>query len=152
MKDTLQQDAERFAQFIVANYPDSRQWADPTGYCAWYIGHGFVAVVIDEDGKIVALGSARPVERPGMGVLPFYYNEEGTCLHIDLLIDVNKDSKSIIALREICRRRFPQCNTVTMFRHFEESIHVYPINKFWRSLEKIKRTKKEKQTHAIKDT
>jgi hypothetical protein len=146
MSTTLQKDAQRFAEFIKAHYPEAQTWKDPIGYCAWYISHFFIAAVCNADtNEIVAIGAARPVDRPGMGVLPCYYNEKGTCLHVDLLIDVSPDSRAIMGFREICRVRFPQCETVAMFRHFETNIRVYPINKFWKSLEKIKRQKKEKQ-------
>lgn len=152
MNATLKEDAENFAEFILAHYPDARTWADPVNYCAWYISHFFIAAVCDEETRrIVAIGAARPVDRPGMGVLPIYYNKEGTCLHIDLLIDVSRDNRAMIALREICKARFPQCKTVTMFRHFESALHVYPIERFWRSLEKIKKLqrKKEKQHEQV---
>ena len=95
--------------------------------------------------EIVAIGAARPVERPGMGVLPCYYNEKGTNLHVDLLVDTSSDERSILALVEIAKQRFPQCKTVAMFRHFEESLHVYEIQRFWKFVQKIRRKRKEKQ-------
>jgi hypothetical protein len=146
--NTLLADAKRFAEFILQNYPGAKEWIDPVQQTAWYISHCFVAAVLGDDGEIVALGSARPVERPGLGVLPFYFNEGGKCLHIDLWIDNSGDEKACRALSNICKMRFPQCKVVTMFRHFEGQLHVYEINRFWKSLEKIKsvkRRKKEKQ-------
>jgi hypothetical protein len=146
MKNVLREDAEQFAQFIQKHYPEAQSWKDPIGYCAWYISHFFIAAVCDEDTKeIIAIGAARPVDRPGMGVLPCYFNEKGTCLHIDLLVDVSPNLNPIIAFREMCKMRFPQCKTVAMFRHYESNIRVYPIDKFWRSLEKIKKTKVKKE-------
>jgi hypothetical protein len=89
---TLQQDAEKFAAFIVNNYKDAKDWVDPVRKAAWYIGHAFVASVIDEKGDIVALVAARPVDRPGIGVLPYYFNDKGTCLHVDLLLDISEQT------------------------------------------------------------
>ena len=57
------------------------------------------------------------------------------------------DNRAIIALKEIAKVRFPKCTTVSMFRHFESQMAVYPAKKFWRNLEKIK--KKEKQHELV---
>jgi len=143
MNDTLQEDAERFAEFILAHYPPARTWDDPVSYCAWHIGHAFIAAVTDDDHEIVAIASARPVDRPGMGVLPAYFNEWGECLHIDLLIDTTDDRRAVLCLREMAKRRFPHCKVAAMFRHFEGNIKVYPIEKLYRSLEKIPKEKHE---------
>jgi hypothetical protein len=143
MPITLRKDAEKFAEFIVANYDNAKEWEDPVGKAAWYISHAFIAVVCSEQGHIVAVGAARPVDRPGMGVLPYYFNENGRNLHIDLLVDRSSDLRAIIAFRDLCKIRFPRCTTVAMFRHFETNIRVYQIGKFWKSLERIKRRRKE---------
>jgi hypothetical protein len=152
MPFALRRDAMRFAEFVAKNYKDANQWPDLLGMMAWYIGHGFAAVVVDESGEIVALGSGRPVDRPGMGCLPYYFNAGGTCLHIDLLIDKSEDERACLALRGICQALFPQCKTVTMFRHYEGKLHVYPIAKFWRSFEKIRGAKRMKEKRYAEST
>jgi hypothetical protein len=152
MMTTLQQDAERFAAFILENYPDAKQWDDPVMKAAWYISHGFVAVVCGEKGEIVALLAARPVERPGIGVLPYYYNEHGTCLHVDLWCDVSGDDRARLRLKEFALLRYPRCTTIAMFRHFEGKMNVYSLDKFWRSFEKIKRMRRKKKHEAITTT
>ena len=91
---TLQQDAEKFADFIVNNYPDAKEWHDPVAKAAWYISLAFVAVVLGDDGEIVALCAARPVDRPGIGVLPYYYNEHGRDMHVALWCDVSGDDRA----------------------------------------------------------
>jgi len=146
---TLQEDAEKFAQFILANYPDSKQWTDPVEKAAWYISHAFVASVIRDDGEIVALVAARPVDRPGIGVLPYYFNENGKDMHVDLLLDISSDKQAMNVLEVFFRLRFPQCTTISMFRHFEESIRVYDIHKFWQSFHKLKRRKKKEKQHEL---
>ena len=98
MPTTLRQDAEKFAEFIVNNYPDAKEWHDPVAKAAWYISLAFVAVVLGDDGEIMALLAARPVERPGLGVLPYYFNEAGTCLHVDLWIDISGDDRARLVL------------------------------------------------------
>jgi hypothetical protein len=149
---TLQEDAQKYAQFILENYPDAKQWHEPVMKAAWYISHGFAATVTGYDGEIVALLAARSVERPGLGVLPYYYNENGTCLHVDLWCDVSGDDRARLALKAFALLRWPQVKTIAMFRHFEESIRVYTLSKFWKSFEKIKRVrrKKENQLWATK--
>ena len=149
MTAILQRDAEKTAEFITSHYPTALKWNDPIGYCAWYISHGFIAVVSDDEGRILAVGAARPVDRPGMGVLPAYFNQHGTNLHIDLLVDVTNDLRAIRAFRDMCKMRFPQCKTVAMFRHFETAIHVYEIDKFWRSLEKMRRITMKEKRHEL---
>lgn len=146
---TLQEDAEKFAAFILANYPDAKDWYEPVRKAAWYISHGFVAVACCQHGKIMALVAARPVERPGLGVLPYYYNEHGTCMHVDLLLDISEDKRAMNVLELFFRMRFPQCTTIAMFRHFEESIRVYEIQKFWKSFHKLKRAKKKEKQHEL---
>ena len=114
---------------------------------AWYISHALAATVVDEEGAIVALLAARPVDRPGIGVIPYYFNKGGGCMHIDIWLDVSEDDRARMVLCSWCRMRFPQCTTIAMFRHFEEKLRVYSLSRFWRSLEKIKyvpRKKKEK--------
>jgi hypothetical protein len=145
MMTTLEEDAQRFAAFIVANYPDAKEWADPVGKAAWYINYGFIAAVYNEEGDIVALVAVRPVERPGIGVLPYYFNENGRCLHCDLLIDTSDDTRALMVLKLFCQLRFPQCTTVAMFRHYETNIRVYSLDKFWPSFEKIKKIRKRKK-------
>ena len=146
MNDLLKQDSERFAKFVTENYPRARDWEDPVGWCAWNIAHGFIAVVCDGESNdnIVAMCVIRPVDRPGFGVLPFYFNEYGRCLHIDLLVDVTSDPKSIMVLRNFFMFRFGERETVTMFRHHEESIHVYPWRRYWNNLVRIKKRKRDK--------
>jgi hypothetical protein len=146
MNDKLMVDAERFSAFMTKHYPPAREWEDPVGYCAWYISKGYTAVVVDEDGeKIVAMCAMRPVDRPGFGVLPFYFNEEGKSLHIDLLIDTLADERAIMAFRQLFWMRFGKRKTVAMFRGPEESIHVYDYAKFWRHLTKMKRARIKKK-------
>jgi hypothetical protein len=146
---TLQEDAEKFAAFILANYPDAKEWTQPVAKAAWYISHGFIAVACCECGRIVALVAARPVDRPGIGVLPYYYNEHGTCMHVDLLLDISEDKRAMNVLEIFFRMRFPQCTMISMFRHFEEHIRVYEIQKFWRSFHKLKRRKKKEKQHEM---
>jgi hypothetical protein len=144
MPTTLREDAEKFAQFIVANYPDAKEWTDPVRQAAWYISYGFVASVINDDGEIVALLAARPVERPGLGVLPYYFNEHGTNLHVDMLIDISTDKKAMSVLEAFAKLRWPQCTTIAMFRHYEEHLCTYSLKKFWPRFHKLKRIQKKK--------
>lgn len=154
MPTTLREDAEKFAAFIVENYPDAKEWHDPVRQAAWYISYGFVAAVNNESNEIVALLAARPVERPGLGVLPFYFNEGGTCLHVDLWCDVSGDDRARLRLKEFAQLRWPQCTTIAMFRHYEGNLRIYTLSKFWRSFEKIKRVKRKKkeQRHETVET
>jgi hypothetical protein len=147
MNPVLQRDAEKFAAFILEHCPETQTWKDPVGFCAWYISHGFIVAVTDGD-QIVAIAAGRPVDRPGMGVLSAYYNEFGSCLHIDLLVDITDDNRAINALCDFCKGRFPHCKVISLFKHFEEHIRVYSMAKFFRSLKKIRRRKKE-QTHEL---
>jgi hypothetical protein len=152
MPTTLREDAEKFAQFIVENYPDAKQWHEPVQKAAWYIAHAFVASVLGDEGEIVALCAARPVDRPGIGVLPYYYNDAGRDLHVDLWCDVSEDDRARQVLKLFFQWRFPQCTTITMFRHFEEHLRTYPIKKFWRSFEKIRHVKRKRKTHELVTT
>ena len=149
---TLQQDAEKFADFIVNNYPDAKEWHDPVAKAAWYISLAFVAVVLGDDGEIVALCAARPVDRPGIGVLPYYYNEHGRDMHVDLWCDVSGDDRARQVLKLFFQMRFPQCTTISMFRHFEGKLNTYDIKCFWRSFEKIRHVKRKRKQHELAPT
>ncbi len=144
MNDKILEDAERFGAFLLEEYPRAREWEDPVGFCAWYIGMGYIAVVVD-DQKIVAMCAMRPVDRPGFGVLPYYYNEQGRSIHIDLLIDTLDDERAIMAFRNLFWMRFGRRETVALFRGDETAIHVYDYAKFWRHLTKMKRAKIKKE-------
>lgn len=152
MNDMLHQDAERFAEFLVEHYVPAREWCDPVGYCAWYIANGFIAVVIDDDKKIVAICAIRPVDRPGLGVLPYYFNEDGSCLHIDLLVDCTDDLRAIKVFRLFFGMRFGSRETVTMFRHTEEAMRVYSYGAFWDKLSSVKKRQMKKDSKQYGST
>jgi hypothetical protein len=149
MPTTLRQDAEKFADFILKNYPDAKQWEEPVGQAAWYISYGFVASVLDDNGEIVALLAARPVERPGLGVLPYYFNERGTNLHVDMWIDTSGDDRARQVLKSFAQLRWPQCKTIAMFRHYETNLRCYKLSKFWKSFELIKRVKRKRKKEEV---
>ena len=147
MNTKLYQDAGKFCQFMLEHYEPARSWVDPFGYCIWNMSHGFMAAVVDEDDKVVALGVARPVDRPGFGVLPFYANEQGRNLHIDLLVDIGDSTESIFAMRDLIFARFGPRETVAMFRHGESdtALKVYEWRRFWNNVARIKRAKLKKE-------
>jgi hypothetical protein len=148
VNDQLKSDAEQFAAFLVEHYEPARTWCDPVGYCAWNISKGYIAVVVDDEngnGEIVAMCAMRPVDRPGFGVLPFYSNDKGKCLHIDLLVDISDDLRAITAFRCLFWYRFGPRETITLFRGNEQSIHCYPYNKFWHAIARIKKVERKKE-------
>ena len=146
MPTTLERDAERHAEFVVKHVPQAKAWHDPVRQAAWYISHGFAMAVADIDTReIVSLVTARPVERPGIGTIPFYFNEGGTNLHVDLLLDIAPDNRSLMAVKLFLQMRFPQCTTIAYFRHFEEKLHVSHLPQFWKYYDRIKRTKRRKK-------
>ena len=153
MPTTLKQDAERYAAFFADNVPQAKAWVDPVGQAAWYISHGFACAVHDADtGEIVSLVTARPVERPGLGIIPYYFNEGGTTLHVDMFLDTTPDSRSLQVIKLFLQMRFQQCTVVEYFRHFEEKLHVHKLPEFWDHYDKIKRIKdrrKVKERDAI---
>jgi hypothetical protein len=106
-----------------------------------------MAAVVDEDEKVVALGVARPVDRPGFGVLPFYANEGGRSLHIDLLVDISDTTESIFVMRDLIFARFGPRETVAMFRHGESdtALKVYRWDRYWQNISRIKRVKMKKE-------
>jgi hypothetical protein len=153
MNNPLKEDAEQFSEFLVQHYPPARGWCDPVGYCAWNIAKGFIAAAVSEDEDIVAICAIRPVDRPGLGVLPYYYNDGGSCLHVELLVDTSDDLRAIASFRELFGRRFGPRQTVTMFRRTEEAMRVYPYTKFWDKLASVKKRgmkKEDKQYGSIK--
>lgn len=142
---TLDRDAEKFCAFLKEHYVPAKSWVDPLGYCLWNMSHGFMASVIGEDDKVIAMGVARPVDRPGFGCLPFYFNANGKNLHMDLLVDISDDTKAILALRAFTMQRFGPRETVAMFRHSDENIRIYPYDKFWKNLLRLKRAQMKKE-------
>jgi hypothetical protein len=73
-------------------------------------------------------------------------------MHVDLWVDVSQDDRARQVLKLFFQWRFPQCTTIAMFRHFEESIRVYSLAKFWRSFEKIRHVKRKRKTHELVTT
>jgi hypothetical protein len=51
MPTTLEKDAEKFAEFIIKNYPDAKEWQEPVAQAAWYINFGLIAAVLDDKGR-----------------------------------------------------------------------------------------------------
>jgi hypothetical protein len=144
----MRTEIQRLAQFILDNYPPAQKWTDVEGYCEWYVGKGYVITVIDDDDKIAAMCAIRPVERPGLGCLPFYCNEYGACLHIDLLIDKTTHPLFACLLAHAFEMRFGRREWITLFRKHEEKMHVYRYDKFWKSLSRFKRAQKvEERKH-----
>jgi hypothetical protein len=147
VKSQIEIDATRFADFLLEKYPRARDWPDPVGFCGWSIACGFIAAVTDaEDSeKIVAMCAMRPVDRAGFGVLPYYFNENGSCLHCDLFIDTTDDERATLAFRRLFTLRFGPRKTVTLFRGDETAIHVYRWKSFFTKLTAMKRAKMMKQ-------
>jgi hypothetical protein len=123
------------ARFILERYPPAHNWADPFGQCAWYLGKGFMAVMRDADGSINAIGSARLVENPGDGAIPYHYDRDGDCIFIDLLV-AEDGSEAMKELGEfICNLWGPR-KTIAYFRDPEQTLRVHDYDVWMRNFRK----------------
>jgi hypothetical protein len=134
---TLEFDAFRVADFILRNYEPARKWADPVGYCAWYVSQGFLAMVCNDEGEIVAVVSMRPVMNPGDGAVPYRFDPEGTCIFIDLLI-VKNSPLSMAGLAYVFKARFGEREKVAYFRRSEERLRIHDYSVFFKNVTRMK--------------
>jgi hypothetical protein len=127
--------SSQVARFLLEHYPPARNWADPFGYCAWYLGNGFMAVLRHDDDSIVGIGSARLVQNPGDGAIPYYYDRNGECIFIDLLV-AKEGSEAMKELGEfICELWGPR-KTIAYFRQPEEKLRVHSYDVWFRNFRK----------------
>ena len=131
----LAEQSAKAAAFLMSHYPPAQRWDDPFGTCAWYLSHGFMALMLRDDDSIAALASARPVEKPGDGAVPYRYDDKGDCIFVDLLV-CNKVPLAIAAFSVIMRKRFGMRKNVSFFRAPKEMLRVHRYDTFVRNLER----------------
>jgi hypothetical protein len=110
------------AEFIKRNHPQAKEWDDVISYCAWYIDHGFMAVMHSEDGTIGALACGRPVNDPQDGNIPYKYCEDGSCIYIDFMAIKDHAPWVLHGFGVILAHRFGERNTIAYTR---VSVHGY---------------------------
>src|SRR5437762_9559260 len=117
----------KVSNFFLDNYAPSQNWEDPLGYSAWYISHGYLAMVMSEHGEILGVATARPVSEPSHGTQHYAHNERGTCIFVDCLVK-KKDYKFNLAMRGFAitlQKRFGSRQTVAYFRRNEERMRIH---------------------------
>lgn len=128
--------------FTFKYYPPSLNWEDPHGYFSWYIGNGYMAVVLDDQNHIVGLCTARPVMTAGDGAVAYRHDPEGSCIWIDLLL-VPKHYQTISnGLRLLLMDRFGHRETVAYFRKHETKLRVHDYDRFAKNLARVTREQK----------
>ena len=135
MSVELLQKSAQAAAFLQEHYPPVFNWDDPIGTCAWYLSNGFMAMMLRDDGSIAALASARPVDEPGDGAVPYRYNEKGACIFVDLLVSENVPL-AIKGFSFIMRKRFGTRKKVAFFRAPKEVLRVHDFDVCVRNLER----------------
>ena len=135
MSVELLQKSAQAAAFLQEHYPPVFNWDDPIGTCAWYLSNGFMAMMLRDDGSIAALASARPVDKPGDGAVPYRYNDKGECIFVDLLVSENVPL-AIKGFSFIMRKRFGNRKKVAFFRAPKEVLRVHDFDVCVRNLER----------------
>src|SRR5258708_16366999 len=82
----LREESEKVSVFFLNNYAPAKNWEDPLGYSAWYISHGYLAMVLEDNGEILGVATARPVAEPSHGACAYAHNADGDCLFLDCLV------------------------------------------------------------------
>jgi hypothetical protein len=131
-------EAHKVSDFITENYPDNEPQEDPVGYAGWYISNGFLAYVTDNDGKILALGAARPVKEPEDGLIPYRYDDDGNCIFIDMLI-TRGIPIAMPSLMVILRRRFGRRDWMAYASRKNKHVVVKDFDTFVRNFERRKK-------------
>jgi hypothetical protein len=142
MSPELVMQSVQAAKFILDRYPPARNWVNPVGTCAWYLGKGFMAVVHNGgDNTIAALGSARLVQNPGDGAIPYHYDRDGDCIFIDLLV-AEDGSEAMKDLGEFIYNLWGPRKKIAYFRDPEQKLRVYSYDVWLRNFrKKLKRGK-----------
>lgn len=131
--------------FINQHYPPSHNWKDSFGYCAWYIAHGYMALVIDRENRIVGLCTARPVMQPGEGAWPYCHDPEGSCIFIDLLLVPKNFDVIVQGLRLTLQERFGHRDKVAYFRGTEKKMRIHSYDIFQKNVARVTREQRESQ-------
>jgi hypothetical protein len=135
MTPELATQSAQAAWFILEHYPPARNWVDPLGYCAWYLGKGFMAIVRYNDDSIAALGSARLVKNPGDGAIPYYYDRSGDCIFIDLLV-AKDGTEAMKELGEFMCELWGPRKKICYFRDPEQKLRVHSYDVWFRNFRK----------------
>jgi hypothetical protein len=139
-------DACRVANFVLANHPPAQQWSDPVGWAQFHLVHGFCAMIHGENGDIVALGVARPVENPGDGAVSYRFDRAGDCLFIDLIIVPKTMPDGMALFSAIAEDWFGSLETIAFFRGEETALRVFNFEKF------VKRIRKTGKHYVVTQT
>ena len=109
--------AKKSADFMIKHYPPVAEWADPIGWCAWYIDHGFmVALHREEDDSIIGMAAARPVNHELDGNTPYKHAAGGPCIFIDFLAIEGQDPLVLPTFARELRQRFGERKQVAWRR------------------------------------
>ena len=137
---TLRAESVKVASFFLDNYAPAEQWEDPLGYSAWYISHGYLAMVLKEDGEILGVATARPVSDPSHGACAYAHDDRGSCIFVDCLVKKKgyNFSLAMLGFSMLLRQRFGPRETVAYFRRNEERMRVHDWRTFIRNLDRSK--------------
>jgi hypothetical protein len=132
----LKQYACAAARFIEEHHPESREWEDLVGWCAWFISHGFMAAM-HRDGKITAIAAVRPVNCAEDGHIPYKHATDGKCIFVDLFIVADHSSEEVFAaFASLCRITFGEREQIAFQR-----IAKHDYNAFLRNVHKCNKKK-----------
>jgi len=135
MNKELYSHARTAAIFVQKHHPQAREWPNIIEWCAWYISNGFMTSLRDDDGKILALAAARPVNCPEDGNIPYKHAHDGKCIFIDFLAIEDHENQMVYpALGLAMQERFGRRELVAYQRVFK---HDY--ESFLRNVSRIKK-------------
>lgn len=120
------------ARFIMKNHAPIREWGwEPLlSWVNWHACMGFMATIMDENGKIVALGIIRPVAKPSDGLIPYEHDERGKHLYADL--HISRHQLGLAGLSALFSRRYGPRESVSFFRKSETNLRTYQYQQLHR--------------------
>lgn len=115
---------EHFACFVCWPRARLEEWVD------WYLRKRFIATVVDETERLVAVGLGRPVGRVEDAETPYAFDEAGEVFYVESMATLHK--AAIPALLKSLKVRSPQATRLAFRRRKRPArrVAVYNVNRF----------------------
>lgn len=122
-------------RFVLKHWPPAKKWNRRIlhGWLKWHRGHAFLSLALNDDLSIAGLVIARPTMRPPSRDEWYEFDDEGSCLYIDLAISAQPDALKAAGFAIL--QRFGMRQTVAWRRNARgDALYVYPARSIRRNL------------------
>jgi hypothetical protein len=125
---------ETIATFIHDHWPVCRKWEDGKllAWVGWHNSNGFICCTLRDDDTIAGLVIARPMMEPADFENWYEFDQEGSCIYIDLCIALSRLALKGLGIAVL--KRFGMRETIAWRVPPYNVLHWHSSAKFRRNL------------------